>query len=94
MPICTPRTTLDLVLRFTHIASMLTLQKYLADNGITATQLAQRCGIDLSTASQIIKGRRVPSISTLRAIREMAPGADLYLSIAFYVDQSTHRPRK
>ncbi len=73
---------------------MLTLQQYLEANGLDARRFAELTGVNPSTAHEIMQGRRVPSVRTLRAIRDMAPDVDLYLSVSHYASQSRVAARR
>lgn len=73
---------------------MLTLQQYLESRGIGSRRFAELIGVNPSTAHQIAKGRRVPSIGTLQKIRAMAPDQELYLSVSHYASQSCVAARR
>ena len=65
---------------------MLTLQEYVTQRGWTGADFATAIGVNVTTAYEILGGRRLPKPKTLAAINALHP--DLHLRVSHYVERS------
>jgi transcriptional regulator with XRE-family HTH domain len=65
---------------------MLTLQDYVAQRGWTGADFAEAIGVNVTTAYEILGGRRLPKPRTLAAINALHP--ELHLRVSHYVERS------